>query len=322
LKSKLKYILILLLDFSYYKSNSQNLIMNGSFENYTGIDCVYGGFDNYNATPAYHVLDNWYGYFTPDYFSSNCTNPYAGVPSNFFGYSNTKNGNAYIGFAFYQKTDESKEYVYQQLATPLQAGKMYCLSFYVSRSYRSTYAIKNIEVLFSNTLINLSNGYIQANPQIVKQVNFIADTTIWTEIQGCFTADGGEQYLMIGNFNSNANTDTLFIGTTNPIPFYGDFSYYYIDEITLIDQTTVGINELDKENSFDIYPNPTNSILNIKSNNQQLQNATIEIKNTLGQVIYFDVYAPQIHISNLPSGIYFLTINNKEDKRTIKFIKD
>ena len=84
----------------------------------------------------------------------------------------------------------------------------------------------------------------------------------------------------------------------------------------------VGINEFDKQNSFDIYPNPTNSILNIKSNYQQLQNATIEIKNTLGQLVYFDVYLPQINISYLPSGIYFITLNHKETKRTIKFVKD
>ncbi len=84
----------------------------------------------------------------------------------------------------------------------------------------------------------------------------------------------------------------------------------------------VGINELNKQTTFEVYPNPTNSILNIKSNNQQLQNATIEIKNTLGQLVYFDIYAPQINISYLPSGIYFITLINKESRRTIKFVKD
>jgi hypothetical protein len=84
----------------------------------------------------------------------------------------------------------------------------------------------------------------------------------------------------------------------------------------------VGINELNKQTTFEVYPNPTNSILNIKSNNQQLQNATIEIKNTLGQIVYMDVYAHQINISYLPSGIYFIILNNKESKRTIKFVKD
>lgn len=97
----------------------------------------------------------------------------------------------------------------------------------------------------------------------------------------------------------------------------------YDTVVVSIDPTCfVGIDELDEENNFDIYPNPTNSILNIKSHNQQLQNTTIEIKNTLGQIVYFDVYAPQINISDLPSGIYFITLNHKESRRTIKFVKD
>ncbi len=96
------------------------------------------------------------------------------------------------------------------------------------------------------------------------------------------------------------------------------------DTVTVsIDPTCfVGIKELNNENSFEIYPNPTNSILSIKDKNQQLQNATIEIKNTLGQIVYFDVYSNQIDVSHLPAGIYFITLNTKETKRTLKFVKE
>lgn len=313
-----KYLRIgkLLIVFLFLFKNfySQNLIQNPSFENSTGIDCIYGGFDNYNATPAYHVLNNWYGYFTPDYFSSVCTNTHTGIPTNFFGYSNAKNGNAYIGFAFYQKGDESKEYVYQQLSSPLIAGKTYCINFFVSRGSRSTYAIKNIEVLFSNTLINLSNGYIQSNPQIIKQVNFVTDTTIWTQIQGCFIANGGEEYLMIGNFNSNTNTDTLFVGTTNPIPFYGDFSYYYIDDITLIDQSTVGVNELDNENSFEVYPNPASDLINFQFSNT-IEKRKIELYDAIGNlVLSINASSNNLFVTtnNLPNGVYFYSILIKD----------
>ncbi|MCF8423652.1 MAG: T9SS type A sorting domain-containing protein [Bacteroidia bacterium] len=295
---------------------SQNLIQNPSFESYTNALNNLGGFDNYNATPVYHVLDNWYGYFTPDYFHDTCINGPApnqygfDIPVNFFGYANTKNGNAYIGFAFYQKSDESKEYVYQQLSSPLQAGKNYCINFFVSRAVRSTYAIKNIEVLFSNSLISLSNGYIQANAQIVKQANFITDTTTWTEIQGCFTAAGGEQYLMIGNFNSNANTDTLFIGTSNPIPFYGDFSYYYIEDITLIDQSTVGVNELGNGATINVFPNPANDIVNFQFSDVNSKRKIV-LYNTIGEVVLTEDATTQnssLKTHHLLSGIYFYTI--------------
>lgn len=65
-----------------------------------------------------------------------------------------------------------------------------------------------------------------------------SDTTQWTQIQGCFTANGGEQYITIGNFNYNVNTDTLYVGTNNPDPNYTnplyDYSYYYIDDVSLL----------------------------------------------------------------------------------------
>jgi hypothetical protein len=305
------------------KQQAQNLIQNGSFENYTNIDCTYGGFDNGNP-PNNHVLDNWYGYQTPDYYNAICNAlGWFNAPDNYFGFNQTKNGNAYAGLVVYARGGYDKEYIYQQLSQPLQSGQVYCLSFYVNRADRFTYAIKNIGALFTNSLPSTSNIFeINAIPQVVHTGGFISDTTQWTEIQGCFTANGGEQYITIGNFTSNFNTDTLNTNSTNLVSGREGVSYYYIDDVTLIDQSTVGINELDEENNFEIYPNPTNSILNIKSNNQQLQNATIEIKNSLGQLVYFDVYAHQIKISDLPTGIYFITLNHKETKRTIKFVKD
>jgi hypothetical protein len=315
-------ILSFILFYFVAKQRAQNLIQNGSFENYTNIDCTYGGFTN-NFPPNNHVVDNWYELNSCDYFSSVCTNTYTGVPENVFGESYAKHGNSYVGFILFAANGEMKEYVYQQLTTPLQAGKMYCLSFYVSRADGITHAIHSIGAHFSNTTPTLFNGYYSnKTPQIINQNSFVTDTVGWTQIQGCYTAIGGEQYITIGNFNSNTNTDTLFVGSVNPEPGAYKYAYYYIDDITLIDQSTVGVNELDKGIGFDIYPSPSNSILNIKSNNQQLQNATIEIKNTLGQSVYFDVYAPQINISDLPSGIYFITLNHKEDKRTIKFVKN
>ncbi|MES2515386.1 MAG: hypothetical protein V4580_14630, partial [Bacteroidota bacterium] len=225
----------------------QNLIQNNGFESYSSLSCNSAGFDDYTTTGTPHILDHWYGYFTPDYFRNVCNNNYVGVPFNHYGYCTPHNGSAYVGIGIYQKGSETKEYIYQQLSIPLQSGKTYCLTFYVSRSQRSTFAVRNIEAYFSSSTPTLTaSSYINVVPQIIKQISFITDTTQWTQIQGCFTAIGGEQFISLGNFNNNTNTDTLFIGTDNPIPSYGDFSYYYIDDISLIDQTTVGLKDNDE----------------------------------------------------------------------------
>lgn len=289
----------------------QNLIQNSSFENYSSLSCNSAGFDDYTAIGTPHILDYWYGYFSPDYFRNACANNGVGVPFNYFGYCFPNSGNAYVGIGIYQKGNEQKEYIYQQLSSSLVAGKIYCLSFYISRSQRSTFAVKNIEAYFSSSIPNLTaSQYINATPQIIKQSNFITDTTQWTQIQGCFTASGGEQYITIGNFDSNANTDTLFIGTNNPIPFYGDYSYYYIDDVTLIDQATVGLNELEKTNSIEIYPNPVNDILNITSE-KIVDNSYLKIFNLLGELIYTERLNPHhssLNVENLKNGIYFCNI--------------
>lgn len=301
------------------KQKAQNLIQNGSFENVLNVDC-YGGF--YNGTlPNAHVLDYWYQFQSPDYFNPSCRPGGYSSPDSWFGYCPAKHGNSYIGIGMFIGNYETKEYAYQQLLNPLIGGKIYCLSFYVSKADRFTHAIKNIGALFTVNLPDYTNLYISDTPQVLNQNGYITDTTQWVLIQGCFTASGGEQYMTIGNFNSNANTDTIFCGSNNILFGSGNDAYYYIDDITLIDQSTVGFKELNDGNSFKIYPNPTNSILTITDKNQQLQNATVEIINTLGQLVYLDIYASQINISDLPSGIYFITINNKETKRTIKFVK-
>jgi hypothetical protein len=71
-----------------------------------------------------------------------------------------------------------------------------------------------------------------------------------------------------------------------------------------------------------VYPNPANSIINIVDEFSQLQNATIQIKNYLGQFVFTAPFSNQIDISSLSSGMYFLTVQDKSNKRTVKVVKE
>ncbi|MBP8034356.1 MAG: T9SS type A sorting domain-containing protein [Bacteroidia bacterium] len=324
---RIVFIIFILFNF-VVKQQAQNLIQNGSFENYNNVANFNSGngfFFDYSVIPEQRIVLNWDVYYSPDYFTTAYSYPC--VPSNSFGNTYPKNGNAYCGIGTYLKhpTLDLQEYIYQDLVNPLKADTTYCMSFFVTYSDRAVIAIKNIGASFSNSIqATTSTGFINTVPQVSNNLVVLTDTINWVEIKGCFTAQGGERYVTIGNFNTNANTDTVHTKTTNPFPSGGlDISYYYIDSVSLWQNNfPTNINYLKIENSLIIYPNPTNSILNIRDKNQQLQNATIEIKNTLGQIAYFDVYTHQIDISHLPAGIYFITLNNKESKRTIKFVKD
>jgi len=74
----------------------------------------------------------------------------------------------------------------------------------------------------------------------------------------------------------------------------------------------VGIEENKQENkttNFDIYPNPSNGIFNIKfSENTNLIQAQINVYDLTGRKVYSNKYTSQLDLSRLNTGIYILQI--------------
>lgn len=65
-----------------------------------------------------------------------------------------------------------------------------------------------------------------------------------------------------------------------------------------------------------------NSTLNINNAQNQFQNSNIEIKNYLGQLVFTGTFTNQIDLHYLSAGMYFLTIQDKGNIKTIKFYKE
>jgi hypothetical protein len=82
-------------------------------------------------------------------------------------------------------------------------------------------------------------------------------------------------------------------------------------------QSSVGINEL-KQNIVSIYPNPTNSTLNIEVKEQ----TQISILNILSEVVKTETIngTSKLDVSNLNAGVYF--IQDAKSGKAIKFIKE
>ena len=93
-----------------------------------------------------------------------------------------------------------------------------------------------------------------------------------------------------------------------------------------IDACTAGVTGLQdvdqKDLQISIFPNPANDILNINDEQNQFQNAIIEIKNYLGQTVFTAPFSDQINISSISSGIYSLTLQSKDKKKTVKVVKE
>ncbi|HBN06298.1 MAG TPA: hypothetical protein DD434_11015, partial [Bacteroidales bacterium] len=89
----------------------------------------------------------------------------------------------------------------------------------------------------------------------------------------------------------------------------------------------IGLKEVDKKGlSFSIYPNPTNSTVNLKINNNNFHNSNYEIKiiSMLGKEVYRSAFKSQLDVSTLSNGVYILylidtkTHQSKQEKLIIQ----
>lgn len=83
---------------------------------------------------------------------------------------------------------------------------------------------------------------------------------------------------------------------------------------------TMGNLKFQSKNDSIVFPNPTNTVLNISNNNiNAVQKATIY--NTLGQLMKIINNSSTIDVSELKAGTYFISIESENGKSTQKFIK-
>lgn len=89
----------------------------------------------------------------------------------------------------------------------------------------------------------------------------------------------------------------------------------------VLDTTSTGISNINFENNFSIFPNPTSHFLNIISSNSEKY--SVCIFNSLGEKIYSEQANLnwQVETSNLASGIYFIQLKTQHKLFTLKFIK-
>ncbi len=220
-----KFFVIIIFSLSNF-AYSQNLIPNASFEDTlfcpTGTDNSQALVGWFNPTSA-----------SPDYYHE-CNNGGAGVPSNDWGYQNAKNGIAYIGLSTYWNDPlltNYREYLEIELSAPLQNGTKYYWCMWVSLLDSIEYASNNIGISLSDTTItNPSSQYFLNVNVYGNNQSIITDNLNWVEIGGSFIAEGGELFLVIGNFFSDAQTLVTQIQQNNT---GGPGAYYYLDNLYL-----------------------------------------------------------------------------------------
>jgi gliding motility-associated-like protein len=216
----------------------QNLVPNPSFENFT--ICPIGPDELDKAIP-------WMSpnIATPDAHNICSSNNDNHVPGNFAGFQYARTGLGYAGIFTYWLNDYGsvREYLQAPLVSTLDSGQVYAVTFYVSLAEQSSHAIDKLGAYFSPNPISWFDQFSLSSysPQIV-ETDVITNVSDWIKVSGCFIANGGEQYITIGNFETDANS---ILPEVNPSSTFGaEISYYYIDDVSV---TLLSPNFLNKE---------------------------------------------------------------------------
>ena len=203
------------LSFSVFSLPAQNLVPNPGFEIYT----VCPPWINL-GTPLECIP--WISPFnTSDYFHG-CADPVAvGVPSNFQGYQYAHTGFGYTGMYYYIEDQNYREYVQVQLLQPLEADSCYLIGFYMNL------ANEGCGVNHTGALLSVGPPtWPYSNPTLDWGGELFTDTVEWVYVFDYIIANGGENYITIGNFYNNAQT------TIDPdCPWQFVYAYYYVDDV-------------------------------------------------------------------------------------------
>ncbi len=309
-----KIFLVLAFTLSIAESKSQNLVSNPDFED--TLYCPGGPTD-------IHAANNWGSCKgSPDYFNicaASCLSPQTcvGVPDNFAGTQSAFSGNAYAGIATVAYGGLNREIMIVQLIETLDIGKIYYLSCYISRAYSDAChgASNNFGFRFSIVEFDFTNTISIDNFSHYRDTNIVADTTNWTLISGSFTADSTYQYLMLGNFYDDNNTDTMNMQLTT-LPW--NSAYYYVDQVCVTpdsgDCTLFNSVNLNKpESEFLISPNPFKSGVNIQSSlNKECEFIIYDLagREIVSKRIFQNDY---FNLESIEPGIYLYVVKEKNE---------
>lgn len=216
------------------QTNDANLATNGSFEAITkkptapGMACKAIGMSSANLT-------------TVDLYSKDARcGSTVKVPKNYMGVKEASSGSNYAGIVAYYGDEtgvvydlpgyqQYTEYLQVELTQPLVAGQTYNVALKVSLADESAYAVSGLGIIMSKEKFAVdNNSYFFIEPDMVSMN--IAKNKEWSTVQGTYTAEGGEKYLIFGTFEEYMVVEKVIPDNVNN----SRKAYYYIDDISVV----------------------------------------------------------------------------------------
>ncbi len=308
-----------------FQGNCQfNLVPNPSFELY---DTCPGGLGSLTKAKFWtEAVTN----VSPEFFHD-CANAFinttAAVPQNKFGFQHARTGLGYAGICP-EITNPSipnqtyREYIQTELTDFLLPGVEYTVSFYVSAADSCGRLTNNFGAYFSNIEIDTvvyPNSNLSFQPHVENpQTNDLGDRVGWTPISGTFIANGGEKFLIIGNFRPHLTTTVTSTGWGTWPPNMAS-AYLYVDDVlvTPTDSLT-SINEINSNEEISLFTLNSNEF---EINSKYHPINSFEVVNCLGQIIdkKVNVIENSLHLNmeEFANGIYFVRVQLQNEKMQV-----
>jgi outer membrane protein OmpA-like peptidoglycan-associated protein len=212
------------------QAQDDNLVPNGSFEN-----------GDIKKLKAYGQLEemstDWFPYTDAplDWYSTEVKSEKVAVPANSYGYEDASDGARYAGFRAYSKTPKlSRTYFQVRLSENLQENQLYCVSFDISLSDLSKYAVNGIGAYFSDRKEMQPNlGLVDRDPQVKHRADKVMQLMEgWETVCGTVLGTGQEEYMTIGGFNGSRDiVEEKMRKPTSIMGVQTMHAYYYIDNV-------------------------------------------------------------------------------------------
>jgi hypothetical protein len=302
-------------------AKGQNLVLNPSFEEFwMSTDCHNGYGLNFEDTIQIFDGACFTKYWrrdlqTPDIYSvKNPVWDLFTLPKNnsTAKYVYPHSGDVCLGEGYLYKANENlRETTQGTLAQALIGGHSYQFSMWVQLIEKNPWGDVG-KIVGSNKFsahfttnskpINIMGSIVGIVPQ-VNITQLVTDTQYWTLVADTFVAAGGEKYFTIGNYNVDSLTQFVVVDSIDTLP---EMSYYFIDDVSLIDLDAVGIASPKRlqQVGFKLYPNPSQGQISLEwPQAQAIQ--SLSIVDAIGRQVWQQSYTqPQaIYTINLPAKL-------------------
>lgn len=203
-----------------------------------------------------------------------------------------------------------REYIEVALTQPLTTNIPYCVRFRYAFGDSSTAICDGLAVHFSSdSLMQITGGFtlVPVIPQLALPDSVLTiDTTNWILFVDTFLAQGGEQYLTIGNF---VPTDSIYWEWIREDWLNTPRCYLFLDAVEVFECDPLSVyNRFSTKPFFILFPNPTSSNTTCEIQTSS-ENVSLVVTDVTGRKL-FEIETQnglvELPTSQLSNGVYFV----------------